>query len=215
MQEAIVTPTSQTETITSETLSFEEYLRQFSSREGIMSEWLGGEVAIYPVTNNLAHQRLLYVLSFLLHYFLSQKQLGQLVFMGLPMKYSESQPAREPDLMVLLNEHADRLRPTYVEGIADVVIEIVSPESVARDRGDKFAEYEKAGVPEYWLLDPIRSEALIYALDAQGTYERIPLDDEERILSRVLPGFAVSQAFLWRPTLPDAVELIAEAQKLG
>jgi Uma2 family endonuclease len=213
--QAIVAPESQIETIKHEILSFEEYLRQYSSREGLKSEWLGGEVAIYPVTNNLAHQRLLYVLSFLLHYFLSQKQLGQLVFMGLPMKYSDQHPAREPDLMVLLNEHANRLRPTSVEGIADVVIEIVLPESTARDRGDKFIEYENAGVPEYWLLDPIRNEALIYALDAQGTYERVPLDEQDRIVSRVLPGFAVSQAFMWRAILPDAVELIAEAQKLG
>lgn len=124
MQAAIASE-STTKIHTGEPLSFEEYLREYSSREGIMSEWMGGEVAIYPMTNNLAHQRLLYVLSFLLHYFLSQKQLGQLVFMGLPMKYSDQHPAREPDLMVLLNDHAERLRPTYVEGIADVVIEIV------------------------------------------------------------------------------------------
>lgn len=70
-------------------------------------------------------------------------------------------------------------------------------------------------MPEYWLLDPIRNEALIYALDAQGTYERISLDDEDRMVSRILPGFVVSQAFLWRATLPDALELIAEAQKMG
>lgn len=212
--QAVRAPDAKHETHGGDILSFEEYLRQYSSREGIMSEWMGGEVAISPMTNNVAHQRLLYVLSFLLHYYLSHHQIGQLVFMGLPMKVSDAHPAREPDLMILLDEHADRLQPTFVDGIADVVIEIVSPESVARDRGDKFIEYERAEVPEYWLLDPIRHEALLYALDETGTYQQIALDAEDRIVSRILPGFAVAQDFLWRATLPGADELIAEAHKL-
>lgn len=51
-------------------------------------------------------------------------------------------------------EHLDRLQEMHLEGPADLVVEIVSPESRLRDRGEKFAEYELAGVSEYWLLDP-------------------------------------------------------------
>jgi len=38
-----------------------------------------------------------------------------------------------------------------------MVVEIVSPDSQSRDRGDKFYEYEEAGVLEYWILDQTRS----------------------------------------------------------
>ncbi len=44
-----------------------------------------------------------------------------------------------------------------LEACADICIEIVSPESVTRDYGDKFVEYEKAGVQEYGIIDPNRT----------------------------------------------------------
>ncbi len=39
-------------------------------------------------------------------------------------------------------------------GMADLVIEVVSDDSVARDRADKFYEYQTAGIQEYWIIDP-------------------------------------------------------------
>lgn len=52
------------------------------------------------------------------------------------------------------SEHLDRLKETYLDGPADLVVGIVSPDSVGRDRGEKFYEYAQGGVPEYWLIDP-------------------------------------------------------------
>ena len=51
------------------------------------------------------------------------------------------------------------MQATYLDGPADVVVEIISPESRLRDRGEKFAEYEMGGVREYWLIDSERHEA--------------------------------------------------------
>jgi Uma2 family endonuclease len=42
-----------------------------------------------------------------------------------------------------------------MDGAADIVIELVSPESVHRDYGEKLYEYEQAGVPGYWIIDPL------------------------------------------------------------
>lgn len=44
-----------------------------------------------------------------------------------------------------------------LEACADICIKIVSPETVTRNYGDKFVEYEKAGVQEYWIIDPNRT----------------------------------------------------------
>ena len=77
---------------------------------------------------------------------------------------------REPDDLFVAREHLDRLRPTYLDGAADLVIEVTSPESLERDRHDKFREYEAAGIPEYWLIDPDRRVAEMYQLGPDGRY---------------------------------------------
>ena len=129
-------------------ISFDEYLRQYDSIEGARTEWNAGLVEVYNVSNNLAHNEHIRFLSTLLDMWLGLTALGRLVLAGVPMFVGEDVPAREPDLMVLLNAHLDRLTPRYVNGAADVAVEIVSPESDERDRGKKFLEYEAAGVPE-------------------------------------------------------------------
>ena len=60
---------------------------------------------------------------------------------------------RVPDLLFVTSEHVDRQQPTYLDGPRDLAVEIVSPDSVRRDQGEKFVEYEQAGIPEYWLVD--------------------------------------------------------------
>jgi Uma2 family endonuclease len=51
-----------------------------------------------------------------------------------------------------------------------LIVEIISPESSGRDRGEKFYEYEMAGVREYWLIDPQREQVEFYELNAEGRY---------------------------------------------
>jgi Uma2 family endonuclease len=124
------------------------------------------------------------------------------------MYLSDDKPAREPDLMIVLNDHLDRLRETYLDGIADLVVEIVSPESDERDHGKKFLEYEAFGIPEYWLIDPIRRAADSFALSDDRHYHRLPLNEQGRMASRLLAGFAFEPALLWRKTLPGATETL-------
>ena len=56
-----------------------------------------------------------------------------------------------------------------MDGPADVVIEIISTGSRSTDRRTKFAEYEQLGVPEYWLIDPLRRQAEFYVY-RKGTF---------------------------------------------
>lgn len=99
--------------------------------------------------------------------------------------------------------------------IADLVVEVVSPESTHRDRGKKLSEYEAAGVPEYWLIDPIRTEAVIYALGADGRYHPVAFDAQGRLHSVVLPGLYFIPEWLWRETPPENPELITLVQAMA
>ena len=139
----------------------------------------------------------------------SAAAIRRVLLAGVPMKVGSNQPAREPDLMFISSEHVSRIKATYVDGAADLVVEIVSPESTTRDRGTKLTEYEAAGVPEYWLLDPLREDAIIYLLGSDGHYRSTPRDSQGRLVSSVLPGFVLDPALLWQEMPPNGEALIA------
>jgi Uma2 family endonuclease len=122
--------------------------------------------------------------------------------------------AREPDLMIVLNAHRERIKPTYLDGIADIVVEIVSPERGERDHGTKYIEYETIGVPEYWLIDPIRREADVYVLGEDQHYHRSVPDNQSSIVSSVLSGFALKPSILWQETLLDSQAAVALVEQM-
>ncbi len=112
--------------------------------------------------------------------------------------------------MFVAEAHRDRLRPTYIDGPADLAVEIVSPESGGRDRGEKFYEYAQGGVAEYWLLDPTTRWAEFYALQ-DGHYRTLLAAGEGEFRSGVLPGFWLRLEWLWqvpRPPVPDVLRAL-------
>jgi len=193
---------------TTDRISFQDYLRVYNSVEGIRAEWVAGEVESYQITNNLQYQRLIAFFLALFQFFLNREKLGEVILAGFPMYLGDDKPAREPDLMVVLKAHRDRLKPTYLDGIADLVVEVVSPESDERDHGTKLLEYEAAGIPEYWLIDPIRREADIYILGEDGRYHRAA-----GFTSTVLSSFSLDPQVLWQDPPPDGAALLALVEK--
>jgi Uma2 family endonuclease len=91
-------------------------------------------------------------------------------------------------------------------------VEIISPESLGRDRGDKFYEYEQARIPEYWLIDPRRQEAEFYALDEHGHYHLVPPDSDGAYDSKILTGLRLQLGWLWSP--PPMLEALRLLQVL-
>lgn len=100
-------------------------------------------------------------------------------------------------------------RSRYFDGAPDVVVEIVWPDSRVRDRGEKFYEYEAAGVREYWLVDPDRQQAGFYRLDERGRYRMVVPDSQGVFRSEAVPGFWLSIEWLWQDPLPDEGEILA------
>jgi Uma2 family endonuclease len=108
---------------------------------------------------------------------------------------------REPDLLFIAREHLERLLPNRLDGPADLVIEVVSPESQERDRVTKLREYERAGVAEYWLLNPDRRDARFYQLVDRQYVQVSPIPDGT-YSSRALSGFWVRVDWFWQDPLP-------------
>lgn len=57
-----------------------------------------------------------------------------------------------PDIMIVCNK--DIIKPDGIHGAPDLVVEVISPSTAKNDRGYKKDMYEKAGVKEYWIVDP-------------------------------------------------------------
>lgn len=97
----------------------------------------------------------------------------------------------QPDVIVVLNDNLGRIGPTRLRGIPDLVVEIISPSTAHYDRTAKQNGYARAGVPEYWIVDP-ESQAVEVLLLAQTDYYRLEIfQDTESITSHVVAPFPV------------------------
>ncbi|MDZ4765188.1 MAG: Uma2 family endonuclease [Chloroflexota bacterium] len=190
-QQSIKTP--------SDYVTFEEFLTL--DIEG-RAEWVDGKVEEH-ISVTWGHNDLIGFLYVLLKIFLQRKKLGVIALPGYPMKLPELKRGREPDLLVVLHTHRERLKPTFLDGAADICIEIVSEESVKRDYETKFKEYQAAGVPEYWIFDTIRQDAIIHVLNDKGKYQVYSRGADGRLLSSLLPEFSLDPALLWQDELPN------------
>lgn len=185
-------------------MSYAEFLEW--ADEDTLAEWVDGKVIMTSPASS-KHQQLVSFLDRLAGYYVELHQLGRLFIAPFQMRLANS--GREPDVLFISSEHLDRLRPSYLDGPADLVVEIISPESIGRDRGDKFFEYEEAGIPEFWLLDPLTERAEFYQLNAAGRYQPIqPTDGIYR--SAVIAGFWLREEWLWQEPLPLPLKLLAE-----
>lgn len=184
-------------------MTYEEFLAW--ADEDTLAEWVGGDVVMTSPAS-FEHQQIVDLLVSTMRPFVETHQLG--VVLSAPFQMKVGERGREPDLLFLRSEQRDRLKPTYLDGPADLVIEVVSPESVSRDRGDKFVEYEAAGVEEYWLVDPRRKVAEFYRLDEQGRYQIALSGETGEFHSTVVPGFWARIEWFWRP--PMVLDVLRE-----
>jgi len=148
----------------------------------------------------------------LLDLFVRFLRLGQIRFAPFEMKATPDSPAREPDIFFVAREHQDRLTEDRLVGPADLIVEIISDDSVSRDRSRKFYEYQAAGVREYWIIDPRpgTERADFWVLDEDGRYRPVPVDEDGTYHSTVVPGFWLRVDWLWEEELPDSLLTFAE-----
>ena len=122
---------------------------------------------------------------------------------------------REPDILFVANAHLARLEEQRLSGPADLAVEVVSEESLSRDRAEKFYEYQEGGIPEYWVIDPRpgKSRADFWILDASGRYQPVLPGPEGIYRSTVVTGFWFDLNWCFGEKRPDP--LFCFAQMIG
>ena len=184
-------------------LTYAEFLAW--AGEDTLAEWVDGEIIMTSPASQ-RHQFLVGFLEKVLGTFVEQHELGVVLSAPFQMKLEHG---RAPDLLFVAAAHVDRLQETYLDGPADLVVEIVSPESVGRDRGEKFYEYARGGVPEYWLIDPQAQWAEFYHL-AGHHYQSSFSGDEGEYTSQALPSFWLRVEWLWQQPLPRLLDVLRD-----
>ena len=178
--------------------------------EDTLAEWVAGTIIMTSPAGR-RHQNVAAFLFTTLSAFVNVHALGEVMAPPFQMKLPRS--GREPDVIYVAKSHLERFTPTYLDGPADLVVEIVSPESAQRDRIVKFEEYQDAGIPEYWLIDSAQEEVAFYRLVSNGRYDRVATDSDGIYRSEVVPGFWLRVAWLWQQPLPDTVQVLLEIDR--
>jgi Uma2 family endonuclease len=187
--------------------TIEEFLAWEDDR---WAEWVDGKV-IRMAAVTYGHQEIVGFLWGLLSLYIEAHDLGWITAAPYAMHLPSRQRVREPDLLFVSREHLALRRDLYLDGAADLVVEVVSPDSRRRDRVEKVIDYETEGVREYWLIDPRRRQVELRRLGEDGRYSLV--EPEEGIFtSSAIPGFRLRIDWLWQQPKP---KLLDAARELG
>lgn len=153
-----------------------------------------GCLEVLPMPTVL-HQAIVELLVSLLKEFVTARNLGKVLFAPLPVKLWEGQ-YREPDIVFLGPERLEKLRAIGFAGQpegADLVMEVVSPGDVNRRRDlvDKRDVYARAGIPEYWIVDPEQRTITVLALEGTAYRTHGEFTTGDIATSVLLHGFTV------------------------
>ena len=101
---------------------------------------------------------------------LERQGLGQIFIAPVDVIFPGATPV-VPDLVYLRAEQADSVTERAIEGVPELLVEILSPSTAAYDRTVKLNKYAAAGVPHYWMLDRVSRTLMLFRLD--GTTYRL------------------------------------------
>lgn len=161
--------------------------------EKTRAEWVDGEVIVMPAMS-FDHDVFTFWLRSVVQAFVQDHSLGFVLGPEFSVRLPRQRRRRMPDLLFVARGRASIVHPNHVEGAPDLIMELVSPESVSRDREDKYLDYQSARVREYWVIDRQAQRVDVYGL-SRGKYKPLMVKDG-RFTSSVLKGFYLRPEWL-------------------
>lgn len=172
--------------------SEDDYLELETNR---LIEFSHGQLEVLPMPT-LSHQRIVAFLYSRLLAFVGQFMTGAEVLFA-PLKVRLwSGKYREPDVIVMLAGHADRLHEQYMDA-PDLVIEILSPDNRQLDLETKRREYARAGIPEYWIADQEQGKVVVLTPQGERYVEAGVYATGAAVQSVLLTGFEITVDDVW------------------
>jgi len=132
-----------------------------------------------------SHQRTVGKVFLKLSRLLEEKGQGEVLISSIDV-YLDEKNVFQPDIVVLLKEGKAKVEEKGIFGPPDVVVEILSPSTAYYDLIVKKEVYERAGVKEYWILDPNRKTFEIYKNTEEGLKLSSQAREKGKVLSEIL-----------------------------
>jgi len=180
-------------------VTFEEY--QQLKYDGFQYEIIEGVMKVTPAPFDV-HQAIIAYLIIELGIFLKLNPLGILRPGPRDVKFTNDL-TYQPDILYLSKERLNINKKNYVDGAPDFIIEVLSKGTLSHDTREKFNDYEKYGVKEYWIIEPhdVYSSEFYYLVD--GKYEQFEAENNI-VKSKVIEGFEVDLIELEKSLNPFA-----------
>lgn len=164
-------------------------------------EIIKGELIVSPAPRP-QHQWTCDELTGLIRPFVKQNDLGRVfsspidVVLGSP---AESENVVQPDILFIARDRLDIITDANISGAPDLMVEILSPSSIRRDRSDKMKLYAKFGVKQYWIIDA--DQKILEAFDLTGDVPVVEatLVEADVFKPRLFPNLEIPLKDLWYP----------------
>ncbi len=157
--------------------------------EAMRVELLGGDLDMTPGPSPY-HQQIARNLGHALWAFVRDNGQGEVLFAPVDVILSEADVA-QPDLLFIAARRRGIIRQDAIHGAPDLVVEILSPATAERDRSYKRTLYARAGVREYWLVDPESHAVEVLVLGGKGFRKKAHYARDETLESPLLKRLSV------------------------
>ena len=174
-------------------LTYEDYVSL--PDDGRRYEILDGELAVSPSPTSV-HQLISQNLEFAMSAWVRTRNLGRVWHAPLDL-ILEPTVVVQPDIFFISSEHASIVSRRGVEGAPDLVIEILSDSTAARDRGVKMQIYARHGVGRYWIVDPDRRTLEVHPLRGRAFELAATYASNEIARLDVPDGFELALGEIW------------------
>ena len=144
--------------------------------DGQRAELMDGELYMMAASGRI-HQRLVMILSNSIFNYIQGKN-GHCEVYPAPFAVflnADDKTYLEPDISVICDKN--KLTDEGCNGAPDWIIEIVSPGSRSMDYNKKLFKYRTAGVREYWIVDPMKQQIVVYNFE-HDTFEEYSFSDK-------------------------------------
>lgn len=171
--------------------------------DGIRYELVDGTLQAMSPAPHPIHQLVCQEVSF---YLKQTCQLEYITFVApIDVILSENE-VRQPDIAMIHKSRVNLVTNRGIEGSPDLVVEILSPSSIKRDRKDKSNTYARYGIREYWLIDPVQKALEQYILKEKGYILNEVYMEEQIVQSEYISCASLSMADIFSgiPDLPNA-----------
>ncbi len=157
--------------------------------EGSAYQLINGELIMSPAPN-IYHQKIAANLFIFFNNYIEENKKGTILFSPVDVYFDENE-TYQPDIVFISKERNGIIKEKRIEGAPDIIIEVLSENNAYYDLKHKKNIYEKYGVKEYWIVDPMDKSIEVYNNEDAKFCLSDKKERKGEIKSKILSGLKI------------------------